>query len=59
MDVLSKQSQEFQEMKDYINKSNQYPNITVSDDLQILEIVNNKNLEIELLFYSYDVEYQD
>lgn len=59
MDVLSKQSQEFQEMKDYINKSNQYPNITVSDDLQILEIVNNKNLEIELLFYSYDVEYQN
>lgn len=59
MDVLSKQSQEFQEMKDYINKSNQYPNITVSDDLQILEIVNNKNLEIELLFFSYDVEYQD
>lgn len=59
MDVLSKQSQEFQEMKDYINKSNQYPNITVSDDLQILEIVNNKNLEIEILFYSYDVEYQD
>ena len=59
MDVLSKQSQEFQEMKDYINKSNQYPLITVSDDLQILEIVNNKNLEIELLLYVFDIAYKD
>lgn len=59
MEVLSKQSKEFQEMKDYINKSNQYPSITVSDDLQILEIVDNKNLEIELLLYAFDLEYQD
>lgn len=59
MNILSKNSNEFKEMKDYINKSNQYPNITVSDDLQVLKIVNDYNLEIELLFYSFDIEYQD
>ena len=59
VDILSKNSNEFKEMKDYINKSNQYPNITVSDDLQVLNIVNDYNLEIELLFYSFDIEYQN
>lgn len=59
MDVLSKNSVEFQEMKDIIKKTNNHKDIVVSDDLQVLKIALNFNLDIDMLFYSYDISYKD
>ncbi|MCR5647606.1 MAG: RNA methyltransferase [Acholeplasmatales bacterium] len=58
MERISRSHDKFKLMKDMI-KTNHYPNLTVTDDLEVLKIAVNNNLKIELLFYSFDLEYQD
>ena len=57
MQRISKSHDSFKLMKEMI-KTNHYPNITVTDDTEILKLAYNKNLKIKLLFYCFDVEYQ-
>lgn len=58
MEKISKAHEKFKLMKDYI-KTNHYKNITVSDDLQVLSIAIEYKLEIELLLYDYEANYQE
>jgi len=50
MEQISKNSDAFKLMKNYI-KTNQYKDITVTDDLEVLKIASKFNLNIDLLFY--------
>ncbi len=40
-------------------KKNINPNLTISDDLQVLKIAVDYDLEIETLLYCYEIEYHD
>lgn len=40
-------------------KKNTNPNLTISDDLQVLKIAINYDLEIETLLYCYEINYHD
>ena len=53
---ISKNHDAYKKIKD-INKTNLYPNLTVTDDLQILKIIYEHNLKIDVLLYSYEEEY--
>lgn len=55
---ISKSHDMVKKMKDII-KTNLYPDLTIADDIQILKIVNDNNIEIELLLYSYEANYQE
>ncbi len=55
---ISKSHDMVKKMKDII-KTNLYPDLTIADDIQILKIVNDNNIEIELLLYSYEENYQE
>ena len=57
MQRISKTHDAYKKMKNYI-KTNLYPNITVTDDLQILSLAVQSNLSIDLLLYSYEQTYQ-
>ena len=58
MERISKSHLKFIQMKDYL-KTNHYKQITVSDDLQVLKIALEYNLEIELLLYDFETNYQE
>ena len=58
MERISRSHDKFKLLKDMI-KTNHYPNITVTDDLEVLKIAVNNNLKINLLFYTFDEEYKD
>lgn len=55
---ISKSHDMVKKMKDII-KTNLYPDLTIADDIQILKIVNDNNIEIELLLYSYEENFQE
>lgn len=55
---ISKNHDAYKKIKD-INKTNLYPNLTVTDDLQILKIIYEHNLKIDILLYSYEEEYHE
>lgn len=55
---ISKNHDAYKKIKN-INKTNLYPNLTVTDDLQILKIVYEHNLKIDTLLYSYEDEYHE
>jgi len=55
---ISKSHDAYKKMKDII-KTNTYPDLTIADDIQILNIVNDCNLEIDLLLYSFEGDYKD
>ena len=57
MERISKSHLKFLQMKEYL-KTNHYSNITVSDDLQVLEVAVNNDLEIELLLYDFEEDYK-
>ena len=50
MEQISKNSDAFKLMKSYI-KTNQYKDITVTDDLEVLKIASKFNLNIDLFSY--------
>ena len=58
MEIISKSNDKFKLMKEMI-KTNHYPNITVTDDLQVLKIALDNNLKIKLLLFNYEEEYQE
>lgn len=58
MERISRSHDKFKLLKDMI-KTNHYPNITVTDDLEVLKIAVNNNLKINLLFYTFDEDYMD
>ena len=58
MERISRSHDKFKLLKDMI-KTNHYPNITVTDDLEVLKIAVKNNLKIELLLYTFDEEYKD
>lgn len=58
MERISRSHQKFKILKDMI-KTNHYPNITVTDDLEVLKIAVKNNLKIELLLYTFDEEYKN
>ena len=58
MERISRSHDKFKLLKDMI-KTNHYPNITVTDDLEVLKIALNNNLKINLLFYTFDEAYKD
>lgn len=55
---ISKNHDAFKKIKNII-KTNQYKNLTIADDLQILKIVDAYNLQIDTLLYCYDVTFHD
>lgn len=55
---ISKSHDMVKKMKDII-KTNLYSDLTIADDIQILKIVNDNNIEIELLLYSYEENFQE
>ena len=55
---IAKNSEIIKEFKNIIKNVNKYPNITVSDDLQVLRIVYEYNLKIDTLLY-VDKEYHE
>lgn len=58
MERISKSHDSFKLMKEMI-KTNHYPNITVTDDTEILKLAYKNNLKIKLLFYCFELEYKD
>ena len=58
MERISRSHDKFKILKDMI-KTNHYPNITVTDDLEVLKIAVKNNLKVELLLYTFDEEYKD
>ena len=58
MQRISKSHDTFKLMKEMI-KTNHYPNITVTDDTEIIKLAYNNTLKIKLLFYCFDLEYKD
>ena len=58
MEIISKSNDKFKLMKEMI-KTNHYPKITVTDDLQVLKIALDNNLKIKLLLFNYEEEYQE
>ena len=58
MERISRSHDKFKLLKDMI-KTNHYPNITVTDDLEVLKIAVNNNLKINLLCYTFDEDYKD
>ena len=54
MERISKSHEKYKLMKDMI-KTNHYPNITVTDDLEVLSLAINANLKIKILLYSYQI----
>lgn len=55
---IAKNHEIIKKVKD-VMKTNLYPNLTVTDDLQILKIVNDFNIKINVLLYSYEEEYKE
>lgn len=55
---ISKNHEAFKKIKD-ISKTNMYPNLTITDDLQVLEIVYKHHLKIDTLLYSDEEEYHE
>ena len=58
MERISKSHDSFKLMKEMI-KTNHYPNITVTDDTEILKLAYKNNLKIKLLFYCFELDYKD
>ena len=55
---IAKNSEIIKEFKNQIKSITKYPNLTISDDLQVLQIVYDYNLKIDTLLY-VDKEYHD
>lgn len=55
---IAKNHEIIKKVKD-VMKTNLYPNLTLTDDLQILKIVNDFNIKINVLLYSYEEEYKE
>lgn len=55
---ISKSHDSVKKIKD-IAKTNKYPDLTIADDIQILKIVNDYNIVIDTLLYSYEENFQE
>ena len=55
---ISKSHDAFIKVKDIL-KTNKYKELSATDDLQVLELINKHNIEIEILLYSYEENYHD
>ena len=55
---IAKNSEIIKEFKNQIKSITKYPNLTISDDLQVLQIVYDYNLKIDTLLY-VDKEYHN
>ena len=57
--IISKSNDIIKYFKDIIKSPNKYNDVTITDDLQVLEIALRFNIEIETLLYDYEATYKD